>query len=79
MQVVSSLKARLFAFQTIIMQQENEQEVVKQILLKRLQKSVGNMTESKFESINPGSHRTQTYFRFSPLLYLWLCPGNNYK
>ena len=40
MQVVASLKARLFAFQTMIMQRESKQEVCMQILLKRVQKSV---------------------------------------
>ena len=40
MQVVASLKARLFAFQTMIMQRESTQEVSMQILLQRVQKSV---------------------------------------
>ena len=40
MQVVASLKARLFAFQTMIMQRESTQEVSMQILLQRVQRSV---------------------------------------
>ena len=38
MQVVASLKVRLFAFQTIILQRESKQDL--QILLQRVQKSV---------------------------------------
>ena len=43
MQVVASLKARLFAFQTMIMQREGKQDL--QILLQRVQKSVRASTQ----------------------------------
>ena len=45
-------KARLLAFQTIIMQRENKMEICKQILLKRLQNSL-RITESTYDTINP--------------------------
>ena len=45
-------KARLFAFQTMIMQLENKLEICKQILLKRLQNSL-RLAESTYDTINP--------------------------
>ena len=58
-------KARLFAFQMMIMRRENKLEIYVHILLKRLQNSL-RITESTYGTINPRKSSNTDEFLLLP-------------